>query len=100
MPRAPRKTRKEARRLLLTGEMTSNVEIAAHLKVKPHTIGQWRRQEDWDGLRLKIDRRAAEMLVDRLASERVPLNTNHYNPWTRGVSKPLEAPTTTRSGGK
>src|SRR2546428_10492990 len=91
MPRAPRKTREEARGLLPTGEMTSNVEIAAPLKVKPHPIGQWRRQEDWDGLRLKSDRRAAEMLVDRLASERVHLNTNHYKLWSVVVSQLLES---------
>ncbi len=91
MAKAPSKVREEARRLFLTGEMTNNVEIAAHLKVKPHTIGQWRRQEDWDGLRLKIDRRAAEMLVDRLASERVNLNTNHYKLWSVVVSQLLES---------
>src|SRR2546427_7704 len=91
MAKAPSKVREEARRLFLTGEMTNNVEIAVHLKVKPHTIGQWRRQEDWDGLRLKIDRRAAEMLVDRLASERVHLNTNHYKLWSVVVSQLLES---------
>jgi hypothetical protein len=87
----PNKTREEARRLFLTGELTSNVEIAAHVQVKPHTVGQWRRQEDWDGLRLKIDRRAAEMLVDKLASERANLNTNHYKLWSVVVSQLLEA---------
>ena len=60
MAKVSRKTREEARRLYLTGEMNMNAEIATRLSVKPHTVGLWRRQEDWDGLRLKIDRRAAE----------------------------------------
>ena len=55
MKRTLSKTREEARRLYLTGEMTTNAEIAARLGVKAHTIGRWRRDEDWDGLRLKID---------------------------------------------
>jgi len=36
--------------------------------VKPHTVAKWRRDEDWDDLRLKIDLRAAEMFVERLAT--------------------------------
>ena len=63
MGRSLTKSREEARRLYLTGEISTNAEIAARLKVKPHTVGTWRRQEDWDGLRLKIDRRAAELFV-------------------------------------
>ena len=47
--------REEARRLYLTGEATSVAEIARRLKCKPHTVGVWRREEDWDSLRLKID---------------------------------------------
>ena len=57
MPKAAHKVREEARRLFLTGEMAMNAEIAAHVCVKPHTVGFWRKQEDWDGLRRKIDRR-------------------------------------------
>ena len=54
-----KKTRERARELYLTGEITAVAEIARRLKVKPHTVGSWKRQEDWDALRLKIDRRAA-----------------------------------------
>jgi len=81
MNRTHRKTREEARRLYLTGEVTTNGEIAARLKVKPHTVGRWRREEDWDGLRLKIDRRAAEMFVEKIATDRVTLNVRHYRYW-------------------
>ena len=64
MGRQLTKKREEARRMFLTGEVETNAEIAARLGVKPHTIGAWRRQEDWDGLRLKVDRRAAELFVE------------------------------------
>jgi hypothetical protein len=67
--------------LFLAGEMETNAEIAARLEVKPHTIGQWRKEEDWDGLRLKIDRRAAEMFVEKIASDRTTLNVRHYRLW-------------------
>ncbi len=75
------KIREEARRLFLTGEMETNAEIAARLKVKPHTVGRWRRDEGWDDLRLKIDRRAGEMFVEKIASDRVALNVRHYRFW-------------------
>ncbi len=91
MARVPSKTREEARRLYLTGEMSSNAEIAARLRLKPHTVGLWRKQEDWDGLRLKIDRRAAEMFVEKLATDRVNLNTSHFKLWSVVVSQLLEA---------
>jgi len=81
MARAPSRVRAEARRLFLTGEITNNVEIATRLGVKPHTIGLWRRQEDWDGLRLKIDRRAAEMFVEKIATDTVTLNVRHFRFW-------------------
>ncbi len=90
MAKASPKTREEARRLFLTGEMDSNAEIAAHLKLKPHTVGVWRRQEDWDGLRRKIDRRAAEMLVEKLATDRVTLNEQHFKLWGLVVAQLLE----------
>ncbi len=90
MPRAAHRTREEARRLYLTGAMSSNAEIAAHLKVKPHTVGQWRRQEDWDGLRSKIDRRAAELLVEKIATDRSNLNEQHFKLWGLVVSQLLE----------
>src|SRR5437773_9390305 len=81
MKRTLSKTREEARRLYLTGEMTTNAEIAARLGVKAHTIGRWRRDEDWDGLRLKIDRRAAEMFCEKIATDKVSLNVRHYRFW-------------------
>ena len=90
MSRAATKTREEARRLFLTSEMSTNAEIAARLKLKPHTVGQWRRQEDWDGLRLKIDRRAAEMFVEKIATDRVTLNVRHYRFWELVLAKLAE----------
>ena len=82
--------REEARRLYLTGEATSVAEIARRLKTKPHTIGQWRSEEDWDGLRLKIDRQAADKLVEQLATERVTLNAQHFKLWGVVVSQLFE----------
>ena len=76
----PRK-REEARSLFLSGEMETNAEIAAHLGVKPHTVGRWRKEEDWDGLRRKIDRRAAELFVEKIATDRTTLNVRHYRLW-------------------
>ena len=90
MPKVSPKTREEARRLFLTGEMTTNAEIAAHVGVKPHTVGFWRRHEDWDGLRRKIDRRAAEMFVEKIASDRVTLDATHFKLWGLVLSKLLE----------
>jgi len=81
MKRPLSKAREEARRLYLTGEMSTNAEIAVRLKVKPHTVARWRKDEDWDGLRLKIDRRAAELFVEKIASDRVTLNVRHYRLW-------------------
>jgi len=81
------KLREESRRLFLTGEITTNSEIAARLKLKPHTVGVWRKQEDWDGLRLRIDRRAAEMLVEKIASDRMTLNVKHYRYWELVVAR-------------
>ena len=73
--------RREARRLFLSGEQDTNAEIASRLGVKPHTVGRWRREEDWDGLRLKIDRRAGEMFVEKIATDRTALNVRHYRYW-------------------
>lgn len=81
MKRSLMKLREEARRLFLTGEISTNAEIAARLGVKAHTVGRWHREEDWDGLRMKIDIRAAEMFVDKIASDRVTLNVRHYRMW-------------------
>lgn len=91
MSKAAVKTREEARRLFLTGEMNTNAEIAARLELKPHTIGQWRRQEDWDGLRLKIDKRAAALLVEKIATDRVNLNLKHFKYWDVLLSRIAEA---------
>jgi glycyl-tRNA synthetase beta subunit len=76
-----RKSREEARELFLSGEAETNAEIAARLGVKPHTVGKWRKDEDWDGLRLKIDRRAAELFVEKIATDRTTLNVRHYRLW-------------------
>lgn len=81
------KAREEARKLFLSGEAEANTEIAARLKVKPHTIGKWRKEEDWDGLRVKIDRRAAEMFVEKIATDRTTLNVRHYRLWDLVLAK-------------
>jgi hypothetical protein len=91
MAKATPKMREEARRLFLTGALETNVEIAAHLRVKPHTVGTWRRQEDWDGLRRKIDRRAAAMFVEKIATDRVTLNEQHFKMWGIVLSRLLES---------
>jgi len=90
-PPPSRKTkREEARRLFLAGETSTNAEIAVRLKVKPHTVGKWRREEDWDGLRLKIDRRAAELFVEKIATDRTSLNVRHYRIWELLLAKLLD----------
>jgi hypothetical protein len=81
MNKATAKLREEARELFLTGQMSTNAEIAARLRVKAHTIGVWRKQEDWDGLKLKISKQEADMLVKRIATDRVTLNVRHYRYW-------------------
>ena len=91
MPRHRQKVREEARRLYLTGEATSNAEIARRLSVKPHTVATWKREEDWDGLRLKIDRQAAEKLVEQLATERVTLNAQHFRLWGVVIGQLVES---------
>ena len=90
MKRTNTKKREDARRLYLTAEITTNAEIAARLKVKPHTVGRWRRDEDWDGLSLKVDRRAAELFVEKIATDRVTLNVRHYRLWELVLAKLAE----------
>jgi hypothetical protein len=68
MPRANPRVRETARALFLSGEASSNVDIARHLKVKPHTVAAWRKLEGWDDLRIAVDRRAAEKLVEEIAT--------------------------------
>ena len=91
MPRHSKKTREDARRMYLTGEVTSIAEISRRLKVKQHTLGQWKKGEDWDGLKLKIDQRAAEKIVEQLATERVTLNAQHFKLWGVVVGKLFES---------
>ncbi len=91
MGRHSRKTREEARELYLTGEVTSVAEIARRIKVKAHTVGRWKKEEDWDKLRLRIDRRAAEQLAEKIASERVTLNSQHFKLWGVVVSQLFES---------
>jgi len=81
MTRYAKSKREEARRLFLTGEVATSAESARRLGIKPHTVGLWKRQEDWDGLRLKIELKAAEKLVEQLAGERVQLNARHFKFW-------------------
>lgn len=91
MARYTKRKREQARRLYLTGEATTVAEIARRLKCKPHTVGQWRREEDWDALRLRIDRQAAEKLVEQLANERVELNSRHFKFWGVVVGRLFES---------
>ena len=83
--------REKARELYLTGEVSNVAQIAWQLKIKPHTLGKWRKDEDWDALRLKIDQRAAEQLAEKIASERVTLNAQHFKLWGVVVSKLFES---------
>jgi len=89
MARHSARKREEARQFYLTGEVTSIAEIARRIGVKPHTVASWKRAEAWDALRLKIDRRAAEQLVEKLASERVSLNAQHFKFWNLVVVRSL-----------
>lgn len=50
-------------------------------QLKPHTVAAWRREENWDGLKLRADRRAAEKLVEQLSTDRAELNTRHFKLW-------------------
>jgi len=66
-------------------------EIARRIKVKPHTVALWKRDEGWDGLKIRIDKRAAEQLVERLATERVNLNAQHFKLWNAVVGRLLSS---------
>lgn len=90
MPAYPRNKREEARKLYLTGEASTAAEIARRLHTKPHTIAAWKKEEDWDELRIRIERRAAERLVEELAGERVKLNARHFKFWDLVGSKIVE----------
>src|SRR2546428_14066013 len=91
MARYSKTKREVARRLYLSREVTSVAEIARRLKIKPHTVGLWKKQEDWDGMLLKIERMAAEKLVEELANERVALNAQHHKSWNLVMGKMFEA---------
>ena len=91
MARHTQKTREQARELYLTGEVNSIAEISRRLKVKAHTVIAWRREEGWDQLRIRIDKRAAEQLVERLATERVNLNAQHYKLWNAVIARLVSA---------
>jgi hypothetical protein len=90
MPRANPRVRERARALFLSGETSSNVDIARHLKVKPHTVAAWRKLEGWDDLRIAVDRRAAEKLVEEIATDRVALNQRHYKFWELALARTAE----------
>lgn len=87
MNRSLAKVREEARQMYLTGDVTSCAEIAARLGVKPHTVGRWRKNENWDGMKLKVDRRAAELFVEKIATDKVALNVRHYRFWDLLLAK-------------
>lgn len=91
MGRANLKLREEARRLFLSRELNTNAEIAGRLGVKPHTVGAWRKEEAWDDLRLKVDKRAAEKLIEQLSSEKVTLNVRHYKYWEYLLTQMVES---------
>lgn len=90
MARASAKVREQARALYLSGEASSNIDIARHLKVKPHTIAAWRKAESWDDLRIAVDRRAAEKLVEEIATDRVALNRRHFKFWELALARMAE----------
>ena len=74
-----KKKRETARKLFLTNECETNAEIARKLGLKPHTVAKYRKEEDWDGLKLKMNRNAAERMAERLTTDGVSLNLQHYN---------------------
>ncbi len=90
MGRANLKLREEARRLFLSRELNTNAEIAARIGVKPHTVGAWRKAEGWDDLRVKVDKRAAEKLIEQLSTEKVTLNVRHYKYWEYLLTQMVE----------
>ena len=81
MAKLRRRMREKARMMFLSGEMAANAAIGRQVGVKPHTVAAWRREEGWDELRMKADRRAAEKLVEELATDRAELNTRHFKLW-------------------
>lgn len=90
MARASAKVRERARTLFLSGEAVSNIEIGRHLRIKPHTVAAWRKAEDWDALKLAVDKRAAEKLVEEIATDRVELNRRHFRFWELALARAAE----------
>lgn len=90
MPRANPKVKEKARALFLSGEAPSNADIARHLRIKPHTVAAWRREEGWDELKVAVDKRAAEKLVEEIATDRVTLNQRHYKFWELALARMAE----------
>ncbi len=70
--------RAAARKLFLTNACETNAEIGRRLGLKPHTVARYRKEEDWDGLKLGINRNAAKKMAEQLTNERVSLNVQHY----------------------
>ena len=91
MSRAPVKVREAAKRLFITGQLTTNAQIAMHLGVKAHTVGRWRRKYDWDGEKLEIERQVAEHLNSEIATERTELNRKHYRFWEALMTRVADA---------
>lgn len=86
----PSKAREEARSLFIGGELSTNAEIALRLGLKPTVVGKWRREEDWDGIRDKLEARAAEAFGEKTATDRVSLNIRHHRMWDIVVVKLAE----------
>ena len=81
MSRAISKKREEARRLFLTSTSTSNAEISRHLGLKAHTVGRWRKEENWDDLRRQVATEVSKGIVEKIATDRIELNAKHFRYW-------------------
>ena len=74
-------------------------------RVKAHTVGVWKREEDWDALRIRIDKRAAELLYApalRRVREREsapPVNRASRSPLDVDAAIPLARLAHTRASG-
>ncbi len=59
--------------------------------MKARTVARYRKEEGWDELRVKVDRQAAEKLVESLAGERTSLNLRHFRYWDAILAQVGEA---------
>ena len=75
------RTYDKAARLFLSGEMDTTKQIAAAVKIDPHTVERWRREGDWDALKRGIPIRAAAMLRQRLAGTQPQRDAQHRQMW-------------------